>query len=68
MVKHTQIICRLLLKGLIQNMKQFKGSDEILMEMSSESKEATTGGVIQKIVFLKIRQNSLENTYARASF
>ena len=57
-----------MLKGLIQNMKQFKGSDEILMEMSSESKEATTGGVIQKIVFLKIRQNSLENTYARASF
>ena len=34
------------------------------MEMFSESKEATTGGVIQKLVFLKIRQN----TYARASF
>ena len=38
------------------------------MEMFSESKEATTGGVIQKLVFLKIRQNSQENTYARASF
>ena len=29
MVKHTQTICRLLLKGLIQNMKQYKGSNEI---------------------------------------
>ena len=36
--------------------------------MTVKNPEAATRGVLWKKVFLKILQNSQENTYARASF
>ena len=33
-----------------------------------EHEEATTGGVLQKKVFLEISQNSQQNTYARVTY
>ena len=64
------ILANLLALGFLLNFHVFNGSSQntSYATVKSLNKDVATGGILEKIVFLEISQNSQDSTCARVSF